>query len=323
MASEATRGPNVFPEGRDKHHVVILESIHAPLPTFDFPHDITRYPLTQPDEVGERVKDASIVVACVTPVLPEHLDMAPNLGCLSIMAVGMGWVQKEEFAKRGVTVTNCPGGNVDAVGEHVLALYFASRKRVGEVDAAVKNSLEWREKGTLTRRWAKDGGKPTPPLGCNQETLGVLGYGNLGNRVEKLAKAIGFAEVLIAERKGAKEIRQGRSKFDDVIERSTTIVVCVPKENNTVGMIGEREFDMMRKEALVINVARGGIVNEAALAKALKEGRIQGGATDVLEDEPGGKGTTPLLPDVEKGEEPVPNFIICESQLLNDLRNDY
>jgi phosphoglycerate dehydrogenase-like enzyme len=315
MASGAARGPNVFPEGRDKHHIVVLESIHAPLPTFDFPHDITLYPRTQPDEVAKRVKDASIVIACVTPVTPEHLDSSPQLGCLAIMAVGISWVQKAEFAKRGVTVTNCPAGNVDAVGEHVLALYFASRKRVGEVDAAIKGGLEWREKGTLTRRWARNGERPQPPLGCNQETLGILGYGNLGKRIEMLAKAVGFGTVLIGERKSASALRQGRSAFDELIRCSSTIVVCVPKDDDTIDLIGDRELEMMRKEALVINIARGGIVNEAALARVLKDGRIQGAAVDVLEDEPGGKGTTPLLPDVDRGEEPVPNLVICESSM--------
>ena len=316
MASTATRGPGVFPKGRTKHHVVVLEAIHAPTPSFDFPHDITYHQRTQPEEVAERVKDASIVIACITPVLPEHLDTAPALGCLAIMAVGIGWLQNAEFAKRGVTVTNCPGGNVDAVGEHFLALYFASRKRLSEVDAAVKQSLEWTEKGTLTGRWARNGGKPVPPLGCRQETLGILGYGNLGKRIEKLAKAIGFGEVLVGERKGTKEIRSGRTTFDELIQKSSTIVVCVPKEDSTTGLISDRELNMMRPEALVINIARGGIVDEAALAKALKAGRIQGAATDVLEDEPGGKGTSPLLPDVEKGQEPVPNLVICELSFL-------
>lgn len=302
----------MFPKGRDKHHIVVLESIHAPLPAFDFPHDITLYPRTQPSEVAERVKDASIVIACVTPVTPEHLDQSPTLGCLSIMAVGISWVQRAEFAKRGVTVTNCPAGNVDAVGEHVLALYFASRKRVGELDVAVKSGLEWKQQGTLTRRWAKHGERPLPPLGCKQETLGILGYGNLGKRIEKLAKAVGFGEVLVSDRKGAEQVREGRTPFQDVMKRSTTIVVCVPKENDTIGLIGEQEFGVMRKDALVINVARGGIVDEAALARALRQGRIQGAATDVLEDEPGGKGTSPLLPDVEAGDEPVPNLVICE-----------
>ncbi len=315
MANEVTRGPKAFPAGRDKHHIVVLESIHAPLPTFDFPHDITLHLRTQPHEVAERVKDASIVIACVTPVMPQHLDQSPGLGCLAVMAVGISWLQRAKFAKRGVTVTNCPAGNVDAVGEHVLALYFASRKRVGEVDSAVKSGLEWRQQGTLTRRWAKDGERPIPPLGCTQETVGILGYGNLGKRIEKLAKAVGFGEVLISERKGAKDTREGRTRFGDVMKRSSTIVVCVPKEDDTIGLIGEHEFRMMRKEALVINVARGGIVNEAALAKALRENRIQGAATDVLEEEPGGKGTSPLLPDMEAGEEPVPNLVICESPL--------
>jgi phosphoglycerate dehydrogenase-like enzyme len=256
------------------------------------------------------VKDASIVIGCVTPLTPEHLDTSPSIGCLAIMAVGISWVQKPEFARRGVTVTNCPGANVDAVGEHVLALYFASRKKVGEVDSVIKNGMEWRERGTLIAHWSRNGERPIPPLGCSQETLGILGYGNLGKKIERLAKAVGFGEVLVSDRKDSKDTREGRILFEDVIRRSSTLVVCVPKEDDTIGLIGEAEFNMMRKDMLVINVARGGIVNELALAKALREGKILGAATDVLEDEPGGRGSSPLLPD--SSQEPVPNLVICE-----------
>lgn len=202
-------------------------------------------------------------------------------------------------------MTNTPGANVEAVREHVLALYFTLRKRVVECDQRVKAGREWMEKNTLTRDFW-DG----PPLGVAQEVVGVLGYGSLGTGVEKVFKALGCKEVLIAERKGRDSLRQGRTAFDEVIKASSVIVVCVPKDDDTIGLVGELELSMMRKEAVVINVARGGIVDEAALARALKERRIFGGATDVTETEPGGAGTSPLLPDKEKGDEEVPNFIV-------------
>lgn len=311
-----TRGPSTFPPGKDKHHIVVLEAIHVPLPTFDFPHSITLHPRSRPQDVAERVKDASIVIACVMPVLPSHLDQAPALGCLSIMAAGISWVKKDEFAQRNVSVTNCPGANSEAVAEHVLALYFGVTKRVAQLDAVVKAGTEWRDKGTLTRRWRIDElERPVPPLGCAMETMGILGYGHLGKQIEKIARAVGFGEVLVAERKGATDIRSGRVAFGEVIKKASTIVVCVPKEDDTVGLIGENELKAMRSDAIVINVARGGIVDEAALARALREGWIAGAATDVLEDEPGGKGTSPILPG--DGEEEVPNLVICEFFLLS------
>lgn len=302
--------PPPLPAGKEKHHIVVLEAVHVPMPTFDFPHTIDFHPLTKPDQVTERIKDATIVIACVTPITPANLDVAKHVGCLAIMAVGISWLNREEFARRGVTVTNCAGGNTEAVVEHFLALYFALRKKVVEIDNAVKGTDEWREKGTLTGHWP---GKKPPP-GCQQEVLGIVGYGTIGKRIALLTKALGFKEMLIADRKKASthELREGRTSFEEVVKRSSTLVVCVPKADDTVDLIDEAELKAMRKDALVINVARGGIVNEGALAEALKAGTIAGAATDVFDPEPSGPGVSPLLPDTSKGEPPIPNLVVCK-----------
>ncbi|OAL32784.1 hypothetical protein AYO20_07740 [Fonsecaea nubica] len=297
--------PGRLPPGKDKHHIVVLEGIHAKMPSFDFPHTIDVHQRTPPSEVAERIKDATIVIACVVPVTPSDMDKAPYLGVLAVMAVGIQWVDKQDCARRGVTVTKCPAGNVNAVTEHFLGLYFATRRRVVQVHKTITASNEWVEKGTLTKLWPSG-----PPLGCGQETLGIMGYGTLGTRLEKLARAIGFGEVLISERKNATTVRPGRVSFDQVLERATVVGVCLPKEHDTIDLIGEKELRTMRKDAIIINVARGGIVNERALAQALKEGWIAGAATDVLETEPSGPGMSPLVPDVAKGEEEVPNLTI-------------
>jgi len=296
-----------LPPGKDRHHIVVLEAIHVKMPEFDFPHTIDFHPRTYKGDVAERIKDATIAIACVTPVTPEDLDVAKDLRCLAIMAVGIGWLDREEFARRGVTVTNCAGGNVEAVCEHFVGLYFAIRKKIVEIDNAMKGTKEWLEKGTLIGRWPDK--KPSP--GCRQEVLGIFGYGTIGKRIATLAKALGFSEVLVADRKGnTKNLREGRKAFDEVVRRASTMVVCVPKSDDTVNLIDEKEFESMRSDAVVINVARGGIVNEAALASALKNGSIAGAAVDVLETEPGGIGTTPLLPDPAVAEQPIPNLII-------------
>ncbi|KAK5217961.1 hypothetical protein LTR99_003353 [Exophiala xenobiotica] len=301
------QSPPPLPPGMDKHHIVVLEGIHATMPPFSFPHTITIHQRTAPEQVAKRIRDATIVIACVVPVTPADMDTAPHLGCLSVMAVGIHWVDKRDCAARNVTVTNCPAGNVDAVSEHFLGLYFATRKRIVQVHSKVTQTDEWREKGTLTKLW------PTgPPLGCRQEVLAIMGYGTLGKRIAQLARAVGFGEVLVSERKNADAtaVREGRVSFDEALKRASVIGLCLPKENDTVDLIAEKELKLMRPDALVINVARGGIVNEAALATALREGWIAGAATDVLEIEPAGAGSGPLTPDPAKGEQPVPNLTI-------------
>jgi glycerate dehydrogenase len=136
--------------------------------------------------------------------------------------------------------------------------------------------------------------------------LGIVGYEALGKRIEMLARAIGFGHVVIADRKGAAQIRTTRQPFNEVLKTATVLVLCCPRDRTTLNLIGEAELKLMRRDALLINVARGGIVNEAALAEALKQSWIAGAATDVLAVEPGVMGS-PLLP---KNGEPIPNLTI-------------
>lgn len=117
-----------------------------------------------------------------------------------------------------------------------------------------------------------------------------------GKQIEKLAKALGMS-ILIAERKGGSQTsnRPDRAPFLDVLRQSTVLVVCCPLDDTTRNMIAEEELRMMQKLAIVINVARGGIANEEALVKALREGWIAGAATDVFAKEPASASSSPLL----------------------------
>lgn len=249
---------------------------------------------------------------------------------------------------------NCPGTNIEAVAEHALGLYFAGRRKVGELDAVVKERRigigiggitaggggggivgEWVEKGTCTGRWDSIGG---PPLGCRQEVVGIVGYGRLGRRIESLCAAVGMGRVVVAARKGDDVTATGllrlegerggngvveRVRFEEMLRMVTVLVICCPRDASTIDLIGEVELRSMRKQAIIVNVARGGIVNEAALAKALTERWIAGAATDVLETEPGGRGTTPLLP--LEGELPnltvTPHVAWFAAQTMTNLKD--
>ncbi len=133
-------------------------------------------------------------------------------------------------------------------------------------------------------------------------TLGIIGYGALGQAVEKLASALGM-NVLIAERKDAETLRAGRTSFAETLRASDVLSLHCPLTDETRHLIGAAEFELMKREALLINTARGGLVDESALVAALREGRIAGAGFDVLSREPPVEGN-PLL------ELRLPNFIL-------------
>ena len=223
------------------------------------------------------------------------------------MATGTDCVDKAAAAARGITVCNCPGTNVESVSEHALGLYFATRRRLVELSVATRDvdvpgeedlgrDSEWKMKGSLRGRVG------TPPLTCCDETVGIIGYGAVGKRMHTLARALGM-NVLVAERKDtSSEIsspRPGRAPFEETLRNSTVLILCLPRSPETLNLISTAEFQSMasspQNQTILINVARGGIVDEQALLDALKGGLIAGAATDVYAIEPAGRGDSPLL----------------------------
>lgn len=266
-----------------------LEACHCAIPALDFAYTYEEYQNTAASEVLDRIRNANIVITTIVPITPEVAAQCPGLKLIAVMATGCGWLDRAYFRNRGITVINCPRSNIPAVSEHAIGLYFACRKRIVEMHQRTTGSNEWAERGTLTKCF------PRPPLTCDEERLGIVGYGALGQRIEALAKGIGFGEVQIAERKSAVEVRGGRRAFEEILKTSTVLIICCPKDADTINLIDKRELQAMREDAVLVNMARGGIVNEAALAEALRERCIDAAATDVLEVEPP-DGSSPLLP---------------------------
>jgi glycerate dehydrogenase len=133
-------------------------------------------------------------------------------------------------------------------------------------------------------------------------TLGIIGYGDLGRNVEKIARAFGM-EVLLADHKGLTDVREGRTPFDEVIEKADVITLHCPLTDKTQDLITMDEMRVMDDNAILINTARGGIVNEADLAQALRDGVIGGAGVDVLSKEPPSDGN-PLLDST------IPNLVM-------------
>ncbi|KAI2732174.1 hypothetical protein CBS147332_1313 [Penicillium roqueforti] len=284
------------------HHIVAIEAVHCPIPEFDLPgrHSRAVHRRTDLVDLPSRVKDATIIITTTTRLTAEILspEFTPNLRLIVIMATGTDCVDLAAASARGIIVCNCPGCNIDSVSEHAIGLYFATRRKFMElhnatvaVPADLSRDTEWKTHGTLLSRVRAPDGKA--PLLCSDETLCIIGYGSLGKRIEAMAKGLGM-NVIIAERKGVSP-RPGRVPFQDGLRKSTVVVLCLPRSAETLNIISTAEFQIMSPHAVLVNVARGGIVDEQALLEALKCGAISGAATDVFATEPAGRGDSPLL----------------------------
>ncbi|CAG5143068.1 uncharacterized protein ALTATR162_LOCUS1277 [Alternaria atra] len=296
------------------HEIVALEEHQQPLPLqgFNFPatttHNLTAYPTTSTrEELHSRIHNATIIITTTIKLDAETLrpSITPNLRYIAISATGTDPVDLDACRARNIRVTNCPGANIDAVSEHAIGLYFAARRRTVLLDRVTRaQPSEWKAQGSVKQYMRLPDGMP--PITCKDEVMGVIGYGGIGKRVAALGQALGM-RVLIASRKTpatppvdsglpAPDPSDDRMPFDDVLRNSTVLVLSLPRNAETLNLISTAEFEKMHPYAVLINIARGGIVHEAAVVQALKERRIAGYATDVYQVEPiGGPEDTPLL----------------------------
>jgi len=251
------------------------------------------YAQTPAELTAARIGDAVVVVTNKVVVDRAVMTACPGLRLICVAATGTNNVDLEAARERGIAVCNVTGYATPSVVQHVFALMLALTTRLAEHAAAAQDG-----------RWAAS------ELFCVLDfpfrelagkTLGIVGYGELGRGVARVAEAFGMS-VLVAQRPGGSP-QQGRLPLDELLARSDVVTLHVPLAGNTRGLIGERELALMRPDALLIDTARGGIVDEAALIAALRAGRLGGAGVDVLAVEPPRQGS-PLL------DHPPPNLIV-------------
>jgi len=276
--------------------IVFLErdTIRAELRPPAFEHLWLDYGATRPEEVLERLRDATVAVVNKLPLRADALARLPRLRLIAVAATGTDNIDLEFCRRRGVAVSNVTGYARHTLPEHVLMLALALRRNLLGYRDDVRAGLWQRaQQFCLHTREIHD---------LHGSTFGVVGRGTLGRGVERLASAFG-ARVLVAERRGARDVREGRTPFEEVLGRSDTLSLHVPLNEETRGLVGREEIELMKPTAVLINCARGGVVDEEALASALKEGRIAGAGVDVLSAEPPREGNPLLAPD-------LPNLIV-------------
>lgn len=272
-------------------HIVFLErnSVDADVRRPRFEHEWVEFAESVQGQAVERLRGATIAIMNKIGLWEEELSQLPRLRLIAVAATGTDRLDLAACARRGVAVTNVRGYAAHSVSEHVLMLVLALRRNLLNYREDIRRGL-WQESAQFCLL--------THPIrDLHNSTLGLIGRGALGRAVEELARAFGM-RVLLSERKGAEETREGRTPFAEVLRESDVVTLHAPLTEETRYMIGARELRMMKPTALLINTARGLLVDERALADALRAGVIAGAGVDVLSNEPPRAGNSLLEADI-------------------------
>ncbi|WP_024757604.1 hydroxyacid dehydrogenase [Streptomyces exfoliatus] len=225
----------------------------------------------------------ALIVRSGTRVDAEALDRAPRLKVVGRAGVGLDNVDTATAAERGITVVNAPDSNTVSVAELTVGLILASARHL----TAAARSLEageWRRADFVGLELAG-------------RTVGIVGYGRVGRQVARRLAAFDM-RILVHDPYADTGGDVQRVGLDELLATSDVVTLHLPRTPGTTGLIGARELSLMRPTAYLVNTARGGIVDEAALAEALREGRLNGAALDVYATEPPVASPLPALPNV-------------------------
>ena len=268
-------------------HDLNLTPLHNVLDHWDF------YGESDESQIPGRIADAALVLVNKVRLSADTLARAKQLKLICISATGTDNVDLVAAARLGITVTNVRGYATAAVIQHVYSLLFALSGNLIAYDQAVRA-------GT----WAKSSHFALldyPIVELAGKVMGIVGYGELGQAVATRAKAFGMA-VQVAVRPGSGET-EGRVSLDELLSVVDVLTLHCPLTPETRGLIDATALKKMKKSAILINTARGGIVDELALADALRNGELGGAGVDVLSEEPPTMGNPLLASD-------VPNIIV-------------
>ncbi|MFN7170274.1 MAG: phosphoglycerate dehydrogenase, partial [Candidatus Omnitrophota bacterium] len=233
--------------------------------------------LKQPEEaLKEIIKDYdALIVRSETRVTAKIIENADKLKVIGRAGVGLDNIDVEAATKKGIIVMNAPEGNTISTAEHTLSLMLALSRNIPQADASLKKG-EWERKKFMG-------------VELYGKVLGIVGLGRIGREVAKRALSFGMKVIAydpyLAEEK-ARELGIDLVERDYLFKQSDYITFHVPLTEETKNMVSEKEFRLMKKGVRIINCARGGIIDELALAKAISEGVVEGAALDVFAKEP-------------------------------------
>ncbi|GGE73740.1 D-2-hydroxyacid dehydrogenase [Massilia psychrophila] len=260
-------------------NIVFLDrdSLPASVRPPKFAHQWRDYAATQAAEVAERLLGATIAITNKVPVRAADIARLPDLKMIAVAATGTDNVDLAACRERGIVVSNIRNYSLVSVPEHCFAMILALRRNLRAYCADVDAGL-WQQ--------SKQFCLFDHPIGdLAGSRLGIVGYGALGHKVAQLGRAFGM-HVCVASRSPVAEPDVTNMALDELLRTCDVVSLHLPLNDQTRNMIGAPELALMKPTALLINTARGGLVDEAALAQALRQGTIGGAGFDVLSREP-------------------------------------
>lgn len=245
----------------------------------DLGHEVTIYHDRCPEKNIERSIDADIVIQSNMPLRKEYFDACPNLKMLSIAFTGLDHIDLAECKRRGIVVNNAAGYSTEAVAEEVICMMIGLYRHVIDNDK-------------ITRSCSRNALLPGREIAG--KTIGIIGMGAIGQRTAKLAQAFGCK--VIAWNRTPKEVDGVEMVSKETLLREADIITLhIALNDETRNFITAKEINMMKESAIIINAARGPVVNCKDLADALRCGRIAGAAVDVYDKEPPLDNDNPLF----------------------------
>lgn len=248
----------VFPDRIDFDEAALAKIKSLSIKTYDdTPTDQT--------VIIERIRNATIVTVNFIDLPRNTIDAAPDLKYIISSAVGYNTIDYEYAATRGIKVLNCPTQNAEAVAEHALALMFAVARRIPEASYDLR----------------KGGWHGLDMLGTelSHKKLGLVGYGRVGRLIEQKVSGLSMDVRHV-------DSTASREELDNLLSNSDIICLCLTLNEDTRHLIDKRRLDLIAPHAILVNVARGALIDQSALLKTLMKGTIRGAGLDVFEDEP-------------------------------------
>lgn len=239
---------------------------------------LERYDSTTPGDVISRAQGAEAVLVNKVKMTREIMDALPELRYIGVLATGYDNIDLAAAREKGIVVTNVPGYSTDSVAQLNMALLLELCHHAGKHSDGVIGERKWSRQPYYSY-W------DSPLIELAGKTMGIIGMGKIGQRTAQIARAFGMN--ILAYSRTKKDIDGIKwAALNELLEQSDVVVTCCPLNDGTRGMMNASAFGKMKKTAFYINTARGGVVADADLRRALDEGEIAGAAIDVMTTEP-------------------------------------